>query len=49
MPGVLSNKEPIVEFQDYTFRFYFIPLHPVTPGFVEDSSGKFQWVGGDNF
>jgi len=38
-----------VVFQSYNFRFDFVPLHPVTPGFVEDSSGKFQWVGGDNF
>ena len=40
---------PITAFQTYNFRFDFIPLHPVTPGFVEDSSGKFQWVGGDDF
>jgi hypothetical protein len=46
---IATDGDPIVEFQDYNFRFDFIPLHPVTPGFVEDSSGKFQWVGGDNF
>ena len=38
-----------ISFQSYDFRFDFVPLHPVTPGFVEDSSGKFQWVGGDDF
>ena len=44
-----NPNNPITAFQSYNFRFDFIPLHPVTPGFVEDSSGKFQWVGGDNF
>jgi len=46
---VSFNEEEITTFQDYTFRFDFIPLHPVTPGFVEDSSGQFEWVGGDDF
>ena len=46
---VSFNEEEITTSQDYTFRFDFIPLHPVTPGFVEDSSGQFEWVGGDDF
>ena len=46
---ISTDGEALVQFQSYNFRFDFVPLHPVTPGFVEDSSGKFQWVGGNNF
>ena len=39
----------LTEFQKYNFKFDLIPLHSTSPGFAEDSSGQFDWIGGDDF
>jgi len=36
-----------VEFQQYQFRFDFVPLHSATPGFSGDDNP--EWIGGGSF
>jgi len=44
--GVISSQQ-IIDFQQYSYRFDFIPLHSVTPGF--NNSATPAWIGGPNF
>ncbi len=44
--GVVSSQQ-IIDFQQYSFRFDFIPLHSITPGF--NNSATPAWIGGPNF
>jgi len=38
-----------LDFSEYSFKFDFTVLHPMTIGFQEGSSGEPSWIGGDNF
>ena len=44
--GVVSSQQ-IIDFQQYSFRFDFIPLHSITPGF--NNSATPAWIGGPSF
>ncbi len=43
--GASGQKQ--IAFQQYAFRFEFVPLHPRTPGFSGGSNP--EWIGGDVF
>jgi len=42
-----NNNAAQLDFQEYSFRFDFIPLHSVTPGF--NNSAVPAWIGGNSF
>ena len=45
--NISISSQQIIDFQQYSFRFDFIPLHSKTPGF--NNSATPAWIGGPNF